>query len=672
MLFFNILLVACGSSARDPAGGPASGPSGPASGPSSPASGPSGPASGPTIAFVDVTVITMDRDAPTPHQTVIVRGDAISEIGPADRVAVPGDAMPIDGTGKFLAPGLYDMHVHLDHTRGMLALFVERGVTGVRNMAGSARTLALRDRVARGDVLGPTIWTAGPFVDGARPRWEGSMVVTTAVDAERAIAEHVAAGYDFVKVYNGLSREAYDALAAAANAHGMRLVGHVPVAVSLEHAMETQASIEHLTGYAEAIERRDSPVRARRGDSSSIRRWQYADPERVAQIAAATARTGVYSCPTLVTAAAYGELWRGRTPRADLEGVSPTWRARWDPKRSPWGRPKSNLRHAMEATGDRRLASQLALVRELVAAGAPLLAGTDTPNAYVVPGESLHHELALFVEAGLSPYAALRAATIDAADFLGDARGGRIRAGARADLILLDADPLADIRALDRIDGVVLRGRWLDAQALRVLRDSQVATYGAPPWLAAVALDDIAPGAHDIEYVVADNNAPIGAYVLARVGHDLVDRETLEDDTTTSHLAIGADHRVNALDVDVVRADGTFRVAHQRGPRDLPLVGALTPATGLAITAGLALEVDQHATFAVSTLDEDAPATLRRGALTVTRLVPPSTGQRAYKLRLAVDRTATVARIVIDGDGVPRFFKVSSTTRPLVRTWERR
>jgi hypothetical protein len=667
-------IVACGSPS-EPSSGPANVPKGPVNRQNGPADGPNGPASGPsgpsTIAFVDATVIAMDRPGAQPHQTVLVRGDAIVALGPVDRVDVPRDAMRVDARGKFLVPGLHDMHVHLDHTRGMMALFVEHGVTMVRNMAGNPRTVALRERVARGEVLGPTIRTAGPFVDGERPRWEGSFVVTKPAEAEPAIAAHVAAGYDYVKVYNGLALDSYDALAASARAHGLKLVGHVPSRVPLEHALAAQASIEHLTGYIGAIERRDSPVRGGRNDASLIKRWMYADPARMTAMAEATARANAYNCPTLVTAFAYADLWRDRTPQADLDGVSPMWRARWDPKKSPWGPTKPGVRRAMEVAHDKRLANQLALVRELVAAGAPVLAGTDTPNSYVVPGESLHQELARFVEAGLTPYEALRTATIVPAEFLGDPRDGRIAVGARADLVLIASDPLADIRALDRIDGVVLRGRWLPAAELRELRAKQVATYDAPPWLAPPALADRAPGARAIEFVVSENGAPIGAYTMAKVDRDLVERETLEDDTITTRLSIGADRRVHKIEIDVERVDSALHASHVRGPGDRPLVGALTPATGVALASSVALEVDQHVSLAVDALDVDAPGTLQRGELSITRL-PASGGQRAYAFRLAIARTATAARIVIDGDQRPRFFKVSSTTRPLIRTWERR
>jgi len=636
-------------------------------------------------AFVDVSVATMETDKLVPHQTVIVDDKSITAMG--SDVEVPPGATVIDGRGKFLIPGLHDMHVHLDHTRGMLELFVAAGVTTVRNMAGNARTVAMRKLTASGAVLGPTIYTAGPFVDGARPRWEASASVVTAADAERVIADHVAAGYDFVKIYNGLTLPAYDAVAAAAKAHRLRIVGHVPFHVPLQHVLDIgQASIEHLLGYAEAVERDDSPVRRQRTTAGVIKRWMYADPAKMEAVAAETARKGVYNTPTLVTAVAYGDLYRGKTPSdaGDLEDISPDWRARWDPKHSPHHYERA-IRHAMEQAHDKAQGNELAMVRELVAAGAPILAGTDTPNPYVVPGLSLHHELALFVAAGLTPYTALRAATIDAGDFLGDAHDGRIAVGAHADLVLLDADPLADIHALDRITGVMVHGRWLAGSDLQQLHDNLVAEYKTPSWESPIDLTAELPGAHVLQYVVDDNGAPVGAYATARRGDTLVERETLEDDTVSTRVTYSG-HHARALTLDVDRVEGIthadYRATQHR------LLSWLTPATAFELVAPIAREdanavfddeadgsaavpVGAATSFSVETPDVDAPGALERGSLTITR-VATHDDTRAYRIRLVLDHVAQVARITLGPDGWPRAFKISSTTRPFVRSWTRR
>ena len=642
---------------------------------------------GHVTAFVDVSVATMETDKLVPHQTVLVDDRTITAMG--SNVEVPPGATVIDGRGKFLIPGLHDMHVHLDHTRGMLELFVAAGVTTVRNMAGNARTVALRKLTATGAVLGPTIYTAGPFVDGARPRWEASASVVTAADAERVIADHVAAGYDFVKIYNGLTPAAYDAVAVAAKAHGLRLVGHVPFRVPLQHVLDTgQASIEHLLGYADAVERDDSPVRRQHSTTGTIKRWMYADPAKMEALAAQTARAGVYNTPTLVTAVAYGDLYRGKTPSdaGDLETISPDWRARWDPKHSPRHYERA-VRHAMEQAHDKALDNELAMVRELVAAGAPVLAGTDTPNPYVVPGGSLHHELALFVAAGLTPYTALRAATIDAGEFLGDPHDGRIAVGAHADVVLLDADPLADIHALDRIAGVMVHGRWLAGSDLQQLHDSLVAEYKTPSWEAPIDLTAELPGAHVLQYVVDDNGAPVGAYATARRGDTLVERETLEDDTVSTRVTYSG-HRARALTLDVDRIEGISHADYRATQHRLQ--SWLTPATAFELVAPIAREdadapsddedsdagsaavpAGASTSFSVDTPEVDAPGALERGSLTITR-VATHDETRAYRIRLVLDHVAQVAKITLGPDGWPRAFKISSTTRPFVRSWTRR
>lgn len=622
------------------------------------------------IAFVDVTVLTMESPQPLGHQTVLVDGNAIAKIGA--NLEVPANADKIDCRGKFLIPGLHDMHVHLDNTKGMLALFVSAGVTTVRNMAGSPRTVAFREKIKKGELLGPSITTAGPFVDGERPRWEASASVATPADAEKVIENHVAAGYDFVKIYNGLTIPAYDAVAASAKAHGLRIVGHVPFKVPLAHALETeQSSIEHLSGYAEAVERASSPVRHLRGSTSIIKRWMYADPDKIAAVVADTVKHRVYNTPTLVTAAAYGELYRGKLPEGangDLDEVSPDWRARWDPKHSPKHYDSAIVR-AMTIAHDKSLATESLIVKQLATAGAPLMTGTDTPNPYVVPGPSLHQELALLVAAGLSPYDALRAATIVPAQFLNDPKDGRIAAGAHADLVLLDADPLADIHAVDKIDGVMVHGRWLGSKDLKELRDRLVRAYKQPAWEEPI---DLATE-HTVQYVVSDNGAPVGAYAMAKTPTTIIERQTLEDDTSTMRIALDEKH-ARTLAIDMDRPEGPVHVTYTRERKDRRLIGWLSPATAMQLVAPViaTLAVNDKTSFAIETALVEAPNTIERGSLTIERL-PGTDSELEFRLRLVLDRVAQVGRLTFsEGSAVPRSFKVSSTTRPVVRTWTRR
>jgi imidazolonepropionase-like amidohydrolase len=620
------------------------------------------------IAFVDVTVETMESPTALGHQIVLVDGATITRLG--SNLEIPADAERIDGRGKYLIPGLHDMHVHLDGTKGMLELFVGSGVTTVRNMAGSPRTIALRDRIAKGEILGPTIYTTGPFVDGERPRWEASASVVTPEDAERVIADHVVAGYDFVKIYNGLTVAAYDAVAAQAKAHHLRMVGHVPFLVPLQHVLEMgQASVEHLAGYAVAVERADSPVRNQRGSAPIIKRWMYADVTKIAAIVAETVKHHTYNTPTLVTAAAYGELYRGHLPEGasgDLEEVSPDWRARWDPAHSPKHYDRA-IRKAMDEAHDKALATEGLIVKSLADAGAPIMTGTDTPNPYVIPGPSLHQELGMLVAAGLSPFAALRSATIVPAQFLDDPHDGRIIAGAHADLVLLDADPLADIHNVDKIAGVMVRGRWLSPKDLKIMRDNLVLKYQQAVWEAPIDLGID----KTTQYVVSDNGAAVGAYAMANTGKTIVERELLEDEVSSAKIDIDA-HHARSLVIDVDRPEGATHITYKR--KDRSLVGWLTPATAMMVVAPVisTLAVGDKTTLSIDTPNIDVPGTLEHGSLTIERLAGTDT-ELEFRLRLVLDHVAQVGHLTFEeGSTVPRAFKISSTTRPVIRTWKRR
>jgi hypothetical protein len=624
-------------------------------------------------AFTDVTVVAMDSDQPLRHHTVVVEGGSITKLCTTN-CDLPSDVKTIDGRGKWLIPGLHDMHVHLDGTKGMLALFVMNGVTTVRNMAGSPRTIAMRERIAKGELFGPTIYTAGPFVDGERPRWEASASVVNAADAERVIADHVAAHYDYVKIYNGLTLAAFDAVALAARAHDLRLVGHVPFKVPLAHVLELgQASVEHLSGFAEAVERTDSPVRHQRSSAAIIKRWMFADPEKITQVVADVVKHRAYNTPTLVTAAAYGELYRGHLPEGangDLEEVSPDWRARWDPKKSPKHYDRS-IRQAMDEAHDKALATEKRIVKQLADAGGLLMAGTDTPNPYVVPGPSLHQELGMIAAAGISPYNALRTATTTPADFLGDPRDGRIAVGAHADLVLLDADPLADIHNVDKIAGVMVRGHWLAPTDLKAMRDSLVDKYRAPSWEAPIDLGAEAAGWPTVQYVVSDNGAPVGAYAMATHGGTIIEQETLEDEVTNIEILPSA-HHARTITLDVDRPEGKTHAIFSR--KDRSLVGWFSPATAMALVAPVVstLAVGDKTSMSIDTPDSDAPSTLERGSVTIERLAGTDM-QLEFRLRLVLDHVAQVGRLTFaEGSSIARSFKVSSTTRPVFRTWKRR
>ncbi len=431
----------------------------------------------PTTAFLDVNVVPMDQERVLRQQTVLVRDDTIVAIGPADEVAVPPDATRIDGDGAYLMPGLADMHVHIWNQDDFL-LYLANGVTTIRNMFGSPLHLAWRSRIASGELLGPTLVTAGPIVDGNPPIWPGSTVVETAQEGRETVAAHVEQGYDFVKVYSRLGSDAYDGIVEAAREAGMPFCGHVPTDVGIERVIAAgQRSIEHLDGFAQALEVADAPPVDLRGQLARLWSLEAIDAGGAGPIADALADGDVWSCPTLVvmrkfvSAADADELHRDPVMRF----VPPTTRAMWDPTTDFRMRDMDGDDFAAIRRGDAIRRSLVATLRER---GARLLLGTDALNPFVVPGFSIHEELALLVDAGLSPFEALAAGTRDAARYLGrEDVVGTIAPGRRADLVLVRGNPLEDVGHLrDRV-GVMVRGRWLTEAELLDRLEAQADRY---------------------------------------------------------------------------------------------------------------------------------------------------------------------------------------------------
>lgn len=413
------------------------------------------------VAFVGASIVTLDERGLLEEHTVLVRNGRIEAVGPAESVPVADDALVVDARGRFLMAGLADMHVHAWNPDDLL-LFVANGVTTVRNMFGSQNQLRWRAEIERGERLGPNLVTAGPIVDGKPPVWPGSSVVVTAEDAERVVAEQVDAGFDFIKVYARLSPDAYDAVIAAAREREIPVHGHVPAAVGLDRVLASgQRSIEHLDACEGPLEAEGSPTHDRADVISRFAAWQHVEPERFPMLADALYQSGVWSCPTEIVMQRWlapGEL------EPELERPAMRWVA--DSTVALW-RSMSGFRtdraSEIRAGSENRLAFVAALHKE----GARLLVGTDTGNPWVVPGFSLHEELANFVAAGIEPSDVLRIATADAAEFLGQSEGfGRVAAGLRADLVLVDGDPREDLARLLRPAGVMVRGRWLDRAEL--------------------------------------------------------------------------------------------------------------------------------------------------------------------------------------------------------------
>ena len=327
------------------------------------------------FAIIDVNVVPMDREGILEHRTVIVRGDRISGIGPAKTIEVPAEAKRLDGRGKYLMPGLADMHAHV-HNEDHMVLFLANGVTTVRNMFGNSVHLAWREQIEAGELFGPTIYTAGPIIDGDPPVWSGPgrIAISSPEQAAKVVEEQVAAGYDFLKVYTKLSKEAYDVIMAKAKEHGIPVAGHIPGPIALEHALASgQVTNEHLTVYNRALQAEDSPYRNGRKFKSSLdfyRSWKYVDLNKLPDVVEKTKQAAMWNCPTLVTQKKYfGDVG------PEMRFVSPTVRARWEREK---GRRRQLTPEAWHELRE-AVRTRMQVVKALHDTGCSLLLGTDTP-----------------------------------------------------------------------------------------------------------------------------------------------------------------------------------------------------------------------------------------------------------------------------------------------------
>ena len=424
------------------------------------------------VAFVHVTLIPAYGDPAIEDATVIVRDSHIAQIG--RNLRVPPGARVVGHRGQFLAPGLADMHVHIFNPDDG-ALYLANCVTSVRNMAGRPETLALAERIRSGDVAGPYIYSSGPILDGVTADYVNPHAITTVAEMTSAIAQTAAAGYIAAKLYENLTPELFARGVAEARAHGLEVYAHVPLSMSVRDVLALRIdSIEHLTGFDRAL----APLSHSDWDQE---RWTEAQPALMAPLAREVAASGVWNAATLVTwldaerafadigAAEAGPLYRYASLRLRRH-----WRDIYDDERQRHD-PAQAWALARQGHGAR-----LAMVRALHAAGAPLLIGTDAPQPFLYPGFSFQDELGFHRDAGISNRDILRAASIDAARFLHrEGEFGAVVVGARADLLLLNADPDADLASLRTPAGVMAAGRWYDAAALQALLDNVAAQIRA-------------------------------------------------------------------------------------------------------------------------------------------------------------------------------------------------
>jgi len=419
------------------------------------------------LALQHTTVLDLRTGALRADQTVVVMDGRIAAVGASGDVKAPDGAKLVDGAGWFVMPGLWDMHVHLvfgDWFPGgrevSLPLFVANGVTGVRDMGSDLEAVQQwRREIAAGTLIGPRIYTAGPMLDGPKPRFPSSVAVLTPLDGRRAVDDLKLRGADFIKLQSLIPREAVFAIADEAKKKGISFEGHVPDAMRASEMSEAgMKSFEHLIGIFEG----SSPAEDEflQGGKTEGKFLASYDPARGQQLAAQLAKNRTWQCPTLV--------WESGGNLVDVTDYSADVRAKYVPeawKAITWKRFREEITNGYGsddlATRKKFIAKELEVVGMMKAKGVEFLAGTDTPaGVYVFPGFSLHEELERFVAAGFSPLEALQTATVNPARFFGEeAQFGAVEPGKVADLLLLRANPLDDIRNTQNIEAVVLLGR---------------------------------------------------------------------------------------------------------------------------------------------------------------------------------------------------------------------
>jgi imidazolonepropionase-like amidohydrolase len=419
------------------------------------------------IAIRGVNVLPMDGERVAENQTVLVRDGVIEEVGAAGSVRVPTGARVIEGAGRYLMPGLAEMHAHVPPVQvgrapqalleEYMFLYLANGITTIRGMLGSPYQLDLREELERGDLAGPR------FIVGA-PSMNGNSAPTPEI-GERMMEEAAAMGYDLMKIHPGVSRETWDRAVAVARRVGLPWGGHTPAAVGVEHALRSgMTTVDHLDGYLEAAASpMDPPFGGAPADPQVM--VDGIDEARMVELADLTAELGAFAVPTQYL---WENLYGARG--ADEALVQDEMQYVSAAQRNAWRQQAAGLPQLPGATRSAFLDRRDQMLRLLADRGAVLM-GTDSPQLFNVPGFALHREIDAMLEAGMTPYQVLQSGTTAVGRYLDEVLGqeiqlGRVAPGYVADLVLLEGNPLDDMAALRERAGVMIRGRWLDGAAL--------------------------------------------------------------------------------------------------------------------------------------------------------------------------------------------------------------
>jgi len=409
-------------------------------------------------AITNVTVLPMDGDRTIANQTVIVRGQRIAELGSSDKLKVPAGARVIEGRGKYLMPGVAEMHGHIPPGAGatdsnitkVLAYYALNGVTFVRGMLGDPKHLPYRDRANRGEILSPTIFTTGPSLNGQS--------IPTVESAIKAVTEQKAAGYDLMKIHPGIQRTVYDSMAATARRLGIRFAGHVPLDVGITHALEQgQWTIDHVDGYIEGL----APAGAE-SQFFGFNLVGQADLSKLPGLVEATRRAGAWIVPTQ-------SLFESMLGGSTVEQLAAMPEMKYWPAATvdQWKQATANTRQQLGVTveGARKYVQlRRAIMQALYKGGVPFLLGSDAPQWWNVPGFSVLREMEAMAKAGFAPWQILESGTRNVAKYVHqESEFGTVAAGKRADLVLLNANPLVSVSNWGQKAGVMIRGKYYDS-----------------------------------------------------------------------------------------------------------------------------------------------------------------------------------------------------------------
>ena len=440
--------------------------------------GPSQPRVEGDIAFVNANVIPMDVERVLENRTVVIAGGRIAAIGSAEEI-VPADGVEIiDAAGGYLLPGFAELHGHLPDPRvsdrdaqNILFLYVANGVTTVRGMQGDPSQFDLRERVRSGAVLGPRLYLASVALSPGRG-------VSTAEEAEQRVREYAVEGYDLIKMLEGLDVETYDAAVRAAADVGLPLGGHVPDQVGLRRALASgQISIDHLDNYVEALVPDAAQPDEWPGFGGRGTLLARVDEALIPDVVEATVRAGAWVVPTMV-------LWEtgilGTRPAATVAAERPEVRYMPPETVEQWTRSVDERLAAGDVEANRQLAALRGrILMALHEGGANIALGTDSPQTFSVPGFSAHREMRFYAGLGMTPYDVLEIATRKPAEYFGATDDfGTVAVGRRADLLLLEANPLEDIARTERRAGVMVGGRWLPEEEIQRRLEAIAVHYG--------------------------------------------------------------------------------------------------------------------------------------------------------------------------------------------------